>query len=74
MNRPLVERIEGIPPALAIEQGDPVRTSRSTVGTMTEITDYAKLLYARMATLTCRGCGNPVREDTAQSIFVGRRD
>ncbi len=47
MNRPLVERIEGIPPALAIEQGDPVRTSRSTVGTMTEITDYAKLLFAR---------------------------
>ncbi len=71
MNRPLVERIEGIPPALAIEQGDPVRTSRSTVGTMTEITDYAKLLFARMAALTCRGCGNPVREDTAQSIFGG---
>src|SRR5512136_842106 len=69
MNRPLVERIEGIPPALAIEQGDPVRTSRSTVGTMTEITDYAKLLFARMATLTCRGCGNPVKKDTAQSIF-----
>ena len=69
MNRPLVERIEGIPPALAIEQGDPVRTSRSTVGTMTEITDYAKLLFARLATLTCRGCGKPVRKDTAQSIF-----
>jgi len=69
MNRPCVERIEGIPPALAIEQGDPVRTSRSTVGTMTEITDYAKLLYARMAVLTCRGCGQPVRKDTAQSIF-----
>jgi len=69
MNRPRAERIEGIPPALAIEQGDPVRTSRSTVGTMTEITDYAKLLYARMAVLTCRGCGRPVRKDTAQSIF-----
>ncbi|MCU0531973.1 MAG: excinuclease ABC subunit UvrA [Syntrophales bacterium] len=69
MNRPRVERIEGIPPALAIEQGDPVRTSRSTVGTMTEITDYAKLLFARMASLNCRGCGKPVRKDTAQSIF-----
>jgi len=69
MNRPRVERIEGIPPALAIEQGDPVRTSRSTVGTMTEITDYAKLLYARMAVLICQGCGEPVRKDTAQSIF-----
>ncbi len=69
MNRPRVERIEGIPPALAIEQGDPVRTSRSTVGTMTEVTDYAKLLFARMAVLSCRGCGRPVRKDTAQSIF-----
>ncbi|HEX7503798.1 MAG TPA: excinuclease ABC subunit UvrA, partial [Syntrophales bacterium] len=74
MNRPQVERIEGIPPALAIEQGDPVRTSRSTVGTMTEITDYAKLLFARMATLNCRGCGNPVRKDTAQSIYCELRE
>ena len=69
MNRPRIERIEGIPPALAIAQGDPVRTSRSTVGTMTEVTDYAKLLFARMAVLSCRGCGGPVRKDTAQSIF-----
>ncbi|HPC74982.1 MAG TPA: excinuclease ABC subunit UvrA, partial [Syntrophales bacterium] len=44
IDRPRVDAIDGIPPALAIEQGDPVRTSRSTVGTMTEITDYCKLL------------------------------
>jgi len=69
MDRPHVERIEGIPPAIAIEQGDPVKTSRSTVGTMTEITDYIKLLFARMAELTCRGCGRPVRQDTPQTIF-----
>ncbi|RLA82924.1 MAG: excinuclease ABC subunit A, partial [Deltaproteobacteria bacterium] len=69
MDRPRVERIEGIPPAIAIEQGDPVKTSRSTVGTMTEITDYAKLLYARMAELFCQGCGRRVRKDTPQTIY-----
>ncbi|MEE9420891.1 MAG: excinuclease ABC subunit UvrA, partial [Desulfatiglandaceae bacterium] len=60
MDRPLVERIEGIPPAIAIDQKDPVRTSRSTVGTMTEITDYVKLLYARLGQLHCSGCGRAV--------------
>ena len=69
MDRPHVERIEGIPPAIAIEQGDPVRTSRSTVGTMTEINDYTKLLFARMAVLSCRGCSRVVRQDTPQTIF-----
>ena len=69
MDRPHVERIEGIPPAIAIEQGDPVRTSRSTVGTMTEITDYTKLLFARMARLSCRECGRTVQRDTPQTIF-----
>src|SRR4030042_513010 len=69
MDRPHVERIEGIPPAIAIEQGDPVRTSRSTVGTMTEINDYAKLLFARMAVLSCRECSRVVRQDTPQTIF-----
>jgi len=69
MDRPHVEKIEGIPPAIAIEQGDPVRTSRSTVGTMTEINDYTKLLFARMAVLSCRGCGRAVRQDTPQTIF-----
>jgi len=69
IDRPRVESIEGIPPALAIEQGDPVRTSRSTVGTMTEVTDYVKLLYERVAGLFCRGCERPVRKDTPQSIF-----
>ena len=69
IDRPLVEAIEGIPPVLAIEQGDPVRTSRSTVGTMTEITDYVKLLYERIAGLFCRECERPVGKDTPQSIF-----
>jgi excinuclease ABC subunit A len=68
MDKPAVDRIEGIPPAIAIDQNNPVRTSRSTVGTMTELNDHFKLLYARAATLYCRGCGKPVRRDTAAQI------
>ena len=49
MDKPQVDRIEGIPPAIAIDQTNPVRTSRSTVGTMTELNDHLKLLYARAA-------------------------
>src|SRR6187551_3594827 len=60
MDKPQVERIEGIPPAIAIDQTNPVRTSRSTVGTMTELNDHLKLLYARAGLLHCRGCGGPV--------------
>jgi len=60
MDRPVVDRIEGIPPAIAIDQKDAVRTSRSTVGTMTEITDYVKLLWARLGQLYCSGCGKSV--------------
>ncbi len=68
MDRPQVDRIEGVPPAIAIDQTNPVRTSRSTVGTMTELTDHFKLLYARAAHLHCRGCGKPVRRDDSTSI------
>jgi excinuclease ABC subunit A len=68
MDRPKVDAIEGIPPAIAIDQTNPVRTSRSTVGTMTELNDHLKLLFARAAVLHCRGCGQPVRRDTVESI------
>jgi len=68
MDKPQVDRIEGIPPAIAIDQTNPVRTSRSTVGTMTELNDHLKLLFARAAALYCRGCGRPVRRDTTASI------
>src|SRR5580658_9981933 len=68
MDKPQVDRIERIPPAIAIDQVNPVRTSRSTVGTMTEINDHLKLLFARTARLYCRQCGKPVRRDHAQSI------
>ncbi len=69
MDRPQVEKIEGIPPAIAIDRKDPVRTSRSTVGTMTEITDYVKLLYARLGELHCRSCDRPVRPETPAHVW-----
>ena len=74
MDRPQVDRIEGIPPAIAIDQTNPVRTSRSTVGTMTELNDHLKLLFARAAQLYCRRCARPVRRDTAQTIYADLRD
>src|SRR3546814_10545362 len=67
MDKPKVERIEGMLPAIAIDQVNPVRNSRSTVGTMTELNDHLKLLYARLGTLYCRGCGKPVQRDNAES-------
>src|SRR5271155_5216212 len=75
MDRPAVDAIEGIPPAIAIDQTNPVRTSRSTVGTMTELNDHFKLLFARAAVLHCRGCGQAVRRDTPAGIQdqLGRR-
>ncbi|HUA23938.1 MAG TPA: excinuclease ABC subunit UvrA [Steroidobacteraceae bacterium] len=74
MDKPQVDSIAGIPPAIAIDQTNPVRTSRSTVGTMTELNDHLKLLFARTATLYCECCGRPVRRDTAQSIYSDMRE
>src|ERR1700684_397013 len=68
MQKPQLDSISGIPPAIAIDQTNPVRTSRSTVGTMTELNDHLKLLYARTAQLFCRGCGKTVRRDSPDSI------
>jgi len=69
MDKPQADRIDGIPPAIAIDQTNPVKTSRSTVGTMTELNDHLKLLFARAAQLHCRQCGKPVRRDTPDSIY-----
>jgi excinuclease ABC subunit A len=73
MDKPQVESIAGIPPAIAIDQTNPVRTSRSTVGTMTELNDHLKLLFARAAVLFCQRCGQTVRRDTAESIYADVR-
>lgn len=68
MDPPHADLIEGIPPSIAIESGTAVRSSRSTVGTITEINDYLKLLYARLAVPYCPSCGRPITEDTPESI------
>ncbi|HEU4618545.1 MAG TPA: excinuclease ABC subunit UvrA [Gammaproteobacteria bacterium] len=70
MDKPQADRIDGIPPAIAIDQTNPVRTSRSTVGTMTELNDHLKLIFARAAALYCECCGRPVRRDTPETIYA----
>src|SRR5882757_2309790 len=70
MDKPQVDRIDGIPPAIAIDQTNPVRTSRSTVGTMTELADHLKLLFARASQLYCRGCSRLVSRDNPDSIYA----
>jgi len=70
MDRPAVDRVDGVPPAIAIDQTNPVRTSRSTVGTMTELNDHLKLLYARAAQLFDRQTALPVRHDTPETIYT----
>jgi len=70
MDRPAVDRVDGVPPAIAIDQTNPVRTSRSTVGTMTELNDHLKLLFARAAQLFDRQTALPVRHDTPETIYV----
>jgi len=69
LDRPRAERIEGVLPAVAVDRTAPVRTSRSTVSTMTSVADYLRALYARAGVLHCRQCGEPVRRDTPSSIF-----
>ena len=70
MDKPAVDKVEGVPPAIAIDQTNPVRSSRSTVGTMTELNDHLKLLYARSAQLFDRQTAQAVRHDTPESIYA----
>ena len=69
MDKPQVDRIEGIPPAIAIEQRNSVRSTRSTVGTMTELCDYMKLLWPHLARLHCRKCGQRVRKEPPPVVW-----
>ncbi|THT99635.1 excinuclease ABC subunit A [Lampropedia puyangensis] len=69
MDKPAVDKIEGVPPAIAIDQTNPVRNSRSTVGTMTELNDHLKLLFARTAHLYDRVTAEPVQHDTPESVY-----
>ncbi|HUI24527.1 MAG TPA: excinuclease ABC subunit A, partial [Candidatus Kryptonia bacterium] len=68
MDKPQVERIDGVLPAIAIAQGNTVKTSRSTVATMTELHDHLKLLFAKIGVLHCRQCGQVVGRDSAESV------
>ncbi|HWP10734.1 MAG TPA: excinuclease ABC subunit A, partial [Ramlibacter sp.] len=70
MDKPAVDRVEGVPPAIAIDQTNPVRSSRSTVGTMTELNDHLKLLFARAGQLSDRTTALPVRHDTPETIYA----
>ncbi len=70
MDKPAVDRVDGVPPAIAIDQTNPVRSSRSTVGTMTELNDHLKLLFARGADLFDRDTALPVRHDSPESIYA----
>jgi len=69
LDRPVAERIEGVLPAVAVDRTAPVRTSLSTVGTMTSIADYLRALYARAAELVCGGCGKRVERASAPAVW-----
>lgn len=68
MDKPDIDHIEGIPPAIAIQQKNPVKNRRSTVGTATEINDYLRLLFARIGKTYCSTCKRLVRMDTVSHI------
>jgi excinuclease ABC subunit A len=68
LEKPAAERIDGIPPAIAVASKAPSRSSRSTIGTATEINDYLRLLFAKIGHVICLQCGREVRRDTPQSV------
>src|SRR5687767_8819652 len=68
MEKPDIDSIEGIRPAIAIRQKNSIRNPRSTVGTTTEIHDYLRLLYARVGRTYCRNCGREVVRETAEVV------
>ncbi len=68
LDRPQIELIDGLPPAIAIRQVNTIKTARSTVATLTELSEYIKLLFARVAVLSCRQCGRLVQKDSPQSL------
>jgi excinuclease ABC subunit A len=70
MDRPAVDRVDGVPPAIAIDQTNPVRSSRSTVGTMTELNDHLKLLFARAGELFDKQTAQRVRHDSPETIYA----
>ncbi len=70
MDKPAVDKVEGVPPAIAIDQTNTVRSSRSTVGTMTELNDHLKLLFSRAGQLFDRDTAQAVQHDSAETIYA----
>ena len=70
MDKPAVDKVEGVPPAIAIDQTNPVRSSRSTVGTMTELNDHLKLLFARLGQLFDKDTAKSVRTDNPDTVYA----
>ncbi len=70
IQKPAVREIRGISPAIAIRQKNSTRNPRSTVGTVTEVYDFLRLLYARVGTVFCHQCGREVRKDTVDEIVA----
>jgi excinuclease ABC subunit A len=68
LDKPAAERIDGIPPAVAVTHKNPSRSNRATVGTSTEVNDYLSLLFARVGEVFCYQCGQPVRRDSPESV------
>ncbi len=74
MDKPRVDRVEGIPPAIAIEQKNTVKSTRSTVGTMTEICDFMKVLWPHFSRPYCGACGNRIEADHPESVWQYLRE
>jgi len=68
LDRPQIKLIEGIPPAIAIRQANTIKTARSTVATLTELSEYIKLLFAKVAVLYCSRCDRQVQKDSPQTL------
>lgn len=68
LEKPDAERIDGIPPAIAVTRKSTTRSNRATIGSTTETADYLRLLYAKIGEIHCLGCGQPVRKDTPQTV------
>ena len=73
IDRPDADSIENIPPAIAIRQRNAARNSRSTVGSVTEINDFLRLLFAKIGRVFWQACGNEITSDTAQSVLTQLR-
>ena len=70
MEKPQVESIEGLPPAISIDQKSTNRNPRSTVGTVTEIYDYMRLLYARAGVPHCPKCGKEIKKQSVDELLT----